>query len=206
LRISRPRLRWLIAGIVACALPCVAQESAIRYGLREINVYAGGGFGLGERTSYQYANAGVRAGIVLTDAHGPGFLRGNFEYAAEISPLYLFFQPVKLADGTRGREIVYGAAVSPLVLKWNFTSGKKLIPYLALEGAAILTTKDVPAGDTSVVNFGSGVAVGLQYLCNDRHTVAVSGRLLHVSNASIGDYNPSINLGVQLRLEYQWWR
>ena len=192
--------------VFAFLLPCSAQEATIHYGAKEIEIYAGGGSGIGDRSSYQYANAGVRAGLVLTDAHGPGFLRGNFEYAVEVSPVYLFFQPVTLSDGTRGRETVYGAAVSPLVLKWNFTSGRKVVPYFALEGAAILTTKDVPAGDTSVVNFGSGVAAGVQYFCKDRRSVAVSARVLHISNAEIGDYNPSINLGVQFRLEYQWWK
>lgn len=190
----------------------VAQQSAnddsnpVQKYLRELNLWGGGGSGFGHSTSFQYANAGARLGIVLTGPHGPAFIRGNFEYAAEVMPLYLFFQPVTRANGVRGRAVVYGGAVSPLILKWNFTSARTVTPYFDLEGAAILTTKNVPAGDTAVVNFGSGVATGVQFFRHRHHSIALSGRILHVSNASIGDKNPSINIGAQLRLEFAWWR
>ena len=95
-------------------------------------------------------------------------MRGNFEYAIDVAPLYLIFQdrPVVKANGTAAtqRQTVYGGAISPLILKWNFTSGKRFVPFAAAEGTAIFTTKNVPAGDTSTVNFGSGIASGLQFL------------------------------------------
>jgi hypothetical protein len=203
--------------LCGCAVTAVAQEMPIRQDAKEIAVWTGGGTGLGHNTSFQYANAGVRLGIVLTGDHGPSFLHGNFEYAADIIPVYLFFQnlpstqtklingiPVTLPLG--GRQTVYGGAISPLILKWNFTSGKRFVPFAALEGTAIFTTKDVPAGDTSTINFGSGIAGGVQMLRPNGHALSFSGHLLHISNASLGNHNPSINIGLQLRLGYQWWK
>ena len=38
-------------------------------------------------------NVGLRYGWVLTDAHGPGFLRGRFEYAVDVLPVVMVFQP-----------------------------------------------------------------------------------------------------------------
>ena len=38
-------------------------------------------------------NLGVRYGWVLTDPHGPGFLRGRFEYAVDAIPALMVFQP-----------------------------------------------------------------------------------------------------------------
>jgi hypothetical protein len=179
-----------------------AQDLPMKKGATEAGFWAGGGTGLGHETSFQFANAGLRIGKVLTAQHGAGFLKGNFEYLVDLSPLYLIFQ-----DRTLGsRQTVYGGAVSPFIVKWNFTSGKRLVPFVAAEGTAILTTKDVPSGDTSVVNFGSGIASGLQIVRGDRHAVTFSGHLLHISNASIGDHNPSINIGLQFRLGYQWWK
>ena len=164
--------------------------------------WAGGGTGLGKSSSFQVMNAGARLGRVLTAGHGPGFLHGNFEYCVEGVPLYLFFQNKPAG----GRQTVYGGALSPLILKWNFTSGKRIVPFGAIEESVIFTTRDVPAGNTSQVNFGSGVASGVQILQRGRHAVSASAHLLHISNASMGQTNPGINVGVQFRLGLQWWK
>ena len=211
------RIGCVLILVCGCVALGAAQELPIRQGATEMAVWAGGGTGLGHSSSFQYANAGVRWGKVLTGAHGSGFLRGNFEYAADVIPLYLFFQDqpktglvtvngVPIPVPITQRQTVYGGAISPLILKWNFTSGKRVIPFAAVEGTAIFTTKDVPAGDTSTINFGSGIASGVQMLRSNGHALSFSGHLLHISNASLGNHNPSINIGLQFRLGYQWWK
>jgi hypothetical protein len=196
------RLGCILLILLSCVAAGLAQELPMKKGATEVGLWGGGGTGLGHETSFQFANAGMRLGKVLTAQHGGGLLRGNFEYAVDLSPLYLIFQ-----DRTpSSRQTVYGGAVSPFIVKWNFTGGKRLVPFVAAEGTAILTSKDVPAGDTSVVNFGSGIASGLQLVRDAHHAVSFSGHLLHISNASIGNHNPSINIGLQFRLGYQWWR
>ena len=204
------RVGCLLMLLCGWGMRSAAQESPIRQGATEITTWAGGGTGLGHSSPFQFVDAGLRLGKVLTSAHGSGWLRGNFEYALDVAPLYLVFQdqPVVRVNGTAAtqRQTVYGGAISPLILKWNFTGGKRFVPFAAVEGTAIFTTRDVPAGDTSTVNFGSGVASGLQFLCDGRHAISFSGHLLHISNASVGNHNPGINIGVQFRLGYQWWK
>ncbi|MFB3916575.1 MAG: acyloxyacyl hydrolase [Terriglobales bacterium] len=203
--------RVAVCSLIVCVVSslAVAQElgaGALKKGATEINLWVGGGSGLGESSDFQMLNAGVRLGKVLTGSHGPGFLRGNLEYAADLVPLYLFVQDRVVAPGATDRQTVYGGSISPLILKWNFTSGKRIAPYIALEESAIFTTDDVPAGDTSTINFASGFGSGLQFFRGDNHALSLSGHLMHISNASIGNHNPSINIALQFRLGYQWWK
>ena len=194
--------------LLACAT--VAQQVPIQKGATELQIWAGGGSGLGHSDGTQVADAGFRYGLVLTDQHGPAWLRGNLEYAFDVVPLYLFFQDHNVlttpGQSVQRRQTVYGGSITPLVVKWNFTSGKRIVPFVAAEGSAIFTTQDVPAGDTSVVNFGSGIASGVQFLRGAHRAFSVSGHLMHISNASLGNHNPGINIALQLRLGYQWWR
>src|SRR6266852_1709552 len=64
----------------------------------EVQVWTGGGHGLSGSTSDTGVwNVGVRYGWVLTNPHGPGFLRGRFEYAVDVVPIFPVFQPTGAA-------------------------------------------------------------------------------------------------------------
>lgn len=211
---TKLRNRFLLGFFLLLAGAALAQQAPIQKGATELEVWAGGGSGLGHSDGTHMADAGFRYGMVLTAQHGPGWLRGNLEYAFDVVPLYLFFQDhyvqptPSLAPGqlVSRRETVYGGSITPLVVKWDFTSGKRVVPFVAAEGSAIFTTQDVPAGNTSVVNFGSGIASGVQWLRGAHSAFSVSGHLMHISNASLGAHNPGLNIALQLRLGYQWWR
>jgi lipid A 3-O-deacylase len=210
MNITNVGCRLLIAVFVFAAI-CTAAAQQLpmaQSGATELTAWGGGGSGLGHADTTQMAAAGFRFGLILTDQHGSGWRRGNLEYAFDVVPLYLFFQnqTVLTPAPVRGREAVYGGSITPLVFKWNFTSGKRIVPFAGIEGSAIFTTKNVPAGDTSVVNFGSGIASGVQFMRGQRHSFFISGHLLHISNASLGNKNPGLNSNLQLRLGYQWWR
>jgi hypothetical protein len=97
-------------------------------------------------------NAGVRLGKVLTDDHGGGFLRGNFEWAADLIPIYYLWQPKPAQDS-------YAAAFNPLDLKWNFTRCARTVPYLELGGGVLFSRHSVPL-DTSHVNFMPHTTLG----------------------------------------------
>jgi hypothetical protein len=200
------RFAFIMLSFLCCVFAyATGQESPRQKGAREITVWAGGGTGVGASDGTQMMNAGVRLGKVLTGEHGSGALRGNLEYAFDVAPLYLFFQDQNV-NGVVKRQTVYGGSISPVVVKWNFTSGKRIVPFVGVEGSAILTSKNVPAGDTSQVNFGSGVAAGMQFLRGQSHAMSFSGHLMHISNASIGNHNPGVNVALQFRLGYQWWK
>jgi len=212
--------------LLGCTIAGFGQQLPMRQGATEMTLWAGAGSGLGHSDSTQMAVAGFRFGKVLTGEHGPSWLRGNFEYAFDLMPLYMFFQgqqstglpeSVYAAISTEPpgageqqltghRQAVYGGSFNPIVLKWNFTRGKRMVPFAAIEGGVICTAHNVPAGNTSPVNFGSGVAYGMQFLRGEHHAISISGHVLHISNASLGTLNPSINISAHLRVGYEWWK
>lgn len=132
-------------------------------------------------------NLGVRYGWILTAPHGPGFLKGRFEYAVDAVPVFMVFQPHNTA---------YGAGVNPLGLKWIFATRGDVQPYLELGGGTLFTSTEVPAR-TSKVNFTSGAAFGVHFLGKRAWTAEV--RYMHISNAGLTSPNPGINT-VQVRI------
>jgi Lipid A 3-O-deacylase (PagL) len=165
-----------------------AAQDRPEEGGREIQAWTGGGHSVpGGTKNTGVWNLGVRYGWILTAPHGPGFLKGRFEYAVEAVPAFVVFQP---------RNTAYGAGVNPLGLKWIFATRGDLAPYLELGGGTLFTSHEVPAG-TSTVNFTSGTAFGLHFLGERAWSVEV--RYMHISNAGLTSPNPGINT-VQVRV------
>ncbi len=158
-------------------------------GAHELQLWTGGGHAVNGRTSDTGVwNAGLRYGWILSRPHGPGFLRGRFEYTVDAVPVSLVFQPGNTA---------YGVGVNPLGLKWNFATRGRVVPYLELGGGMLFTNHEVPSG-TSSVNFTPGGAVGAHFLGND-HNWSVELRYMHISNAGLSRPNPGINT-IQVRV------
>jgi Lipid A 3-O-deacylase (PagL) len=133
-------------------------------------------------------NVGLRYGRVLTNPHGPMWLRGRFEYTFDLIPIFWVFQP---------RATAYGAGFDPLGLKWNLAVHHRIEPYINITGGAVFTNVATPPG-TSRVNFIPSAAFGFHTL---RGTYNWSGeiRYLHISNAGLSHPNPGINT-LQFRL------
>ena len=162
--------------------PCTYAQTP-EQGATEVQVWTSGGHTVpGGRGDTGIWNAGLRYGWVLTMPHGPGFLKGRFEYAVDAVPVYLIFQP---------KNTVYGVGLNPVNLKWDFATRVKVAPYLELSGGTLFTTDKVPP-QTSAVNFASGVALGTHFL-GKKNAWALEARYLHISNAGLGDLNPGIN-------------
>ena len=161
----------------------------------EFGITAGGGHSVAGGTSDTGVfNANVRLGYVLTQEHGPGALKGTLEYAAEVTPVNVIFQQTN----------VYGFSFTPVLLKWNFTSGQKVVPYLEVGGGVLFTSSDVPAG-TNDVNFTPQAAFGLQFFRRENRAVSAAVRYVHISSAGLAAPNPGINT-VQFTLGYHWWK
>jgi hypothetical protein len=164
-----------------------------RKGGTELQVWTGAGHsalnGIGNTGVW---NAGLRYGWILTNARGPGFLRGRFEYAVDAVPMYLIFQP---------RGVAYGVGLNPFALKWNFDTSGRVAPYFDFGGGVLFTSSDVPAG-VSHVNFASGSALGLNLGHGKAHW-SLEVRWVHISNAGLTDYNPGINV-IQVRAGIGW--
>lgn len=174
------------------ASPVRAQDGPETDG-NELEFWTSGGHGTNGITQHTGVwTAGFRYGWVITAPHGPGFLRGRFEYAVDAVPVFLLFQPTNTA---------YGAAVNPFALIWNFDTHGRVVPYLDLGGGALFTNTRVPAG-TSKINFTTAGAVGLHFLTS-KGTWSADVRFMHISNAGLETPNPGINT-VQLRLGWGW--
>ena len=164
-------------------------QSGPEEGGHEVQIWAGGGHSVsGGRGDTGVFGAGLRYGWIITDAHLPGFLRGRFEYAVDVVPVFLVFQPTDTA---------YGAGFNPLGLKWNFERHGRLSPYLELSGGTLFTNNNVPAY-TNTVNFTSAAALGTHIL-GEKYNWSIELRYLHISNAGLATPNPGINT-VQVRL------
>jgi lipid A 3-O-deacylase len=166
-------------------------QSGPESGGHDLQVWTGGGHGLNGSTSDTGVwNLGARYGWVLTDAVGPGPLRGQFEYAVDIVPVFLVTQ----RNGT-----AYGFGLNPFALKWNFAGWRNVRPYAELGGGTLFTNTQVPPG-TSRVNFTTAGALGLHFL-RSKYNWSAEVRFMHISNAGLASPNPGINT-IQVRLGF----
>jgi hypothetical protein len=123
--------------------------------------------------------AGARYGWILTDAHGPGLLRGRFEYAVDALPVVMVFQPGGKA---------YGFGFNPWVMKWNFETRHRVSPYIELGGGLLISTRQIPLGENNF-NFTPSGAIGVNFLRGKYHW-SIDFRYFHVSDAQITPFNP----------------
>jgi len=171
-----------------CTMPLSAQARP-EDGGHELQAWTGGGHSVAGGTSNTSVwNAGLRYGWILSRPHGPGFLKGRFEYVLDATPVFVIWQRFNSA---------YGGGFSPLGLKWNFATRGRLAPYLELNGGTLFTNKDVPFG-TSNVNFTSAGAFGV-HLFGQKYAWSLEARYMHISNAGLATPNPGINT-VQVRI------
>ncbi len=175
----------------------VSPHTVVNKGNWNLGAWVQGGSGIGKHSDTQFIYFGGRIGKVLTPEIGPGFLKGTFEYAVDVIPYEFVKQPPFNA---------YGAGFNPAVLKWNFTSGKKIIPYLELAGGVLFTNRDVPV-TTNTVNFTPQGGIGVHILrANKKQAVTANIKYLHVSNAKLATNNQGINAAVIFGLGYTWFK
>ena len=180
-------MKTLVAVLLVLSCLAAAQQAPEKAG-HEVQVWAGGGHSIaGGTRNIGVFNMGLRYGWILTDLHGPSFLKGNFEYAIDAVPMVLVFQPANTA---------YGIGLNPLALKWNFARRGSWVPYFELGGGMLFTTHDVPTGVSSI-NFTPGAALGVHHLGN-RINWNLEARYLHISDAGLTRVNPGLNT-VQVR-------
>lgn len=182
-----------------CAPRASAQDlpsQSLTRGTWELGLFGGGGIGLGKSDNTQFAYAGGRAGLVLTGEHLSGLFRGNFEWAVDVMPVYTVMT-------TAGP--VYGGSFKPVIWQWNFTSGKKIAPYVAAAGGIVFSISDVPPGNTSPVNFTSQFVTGMHVFMKPGHAFFIEDAVGHLSNASLGRHNPGYNGLIVFTVGYSWY-
>jgi hypothetical protein len=159
------------------------QDSGwLQKGRWEFGFWSGGGAALTRDT--QMFLTGFRAAKSLTP---------RVQYAFEVIPIFVIFQ----------KDAVYGADVTPFLLKWNFKgTSRKVYPYVLGGAGALLSGSDVPEG-TSHLNFTPQGGVGLQFSGQNKHAIAFELRFVHISNGGFKKPNPGIN-SLQFHIGYSW--
>ena len=158
-------------------------------------IFVGGSTSFATTPSAQTFLAGARFGRVLTHELSHNALRGSFEMAVDAIPINEFW-----IDG----NAQYAGAIDPFIAKWNFTGGKTVSPYVAAVGGIVFSSRQLPAPDTSQVNFTSGAELGAQWFRQSKNSWDFAVKIYHLSNASLGRFNPGINGAVQFMLGYTW--
>lgn len=215
----------------ADAVPALANARGWEYGA----LFQGGKGVTDDRDDFKFIMAGVHAGKVLTGEIGKGAFRGNFEYAAEFfpywqsntptfqrrscqptaNPLAIVCSPLYTVGGT-----FHGVTITPIILRWNFTHGHRLMPWAQAAGGILWTNHKYPAygegpvnlvndgpnADASVWNFTPQGGVGVHYFLRPRQSLDVSANGVHISSASLGDRNPGVNASVQFSIGCSWWK
>jgi hypothetical protein len=201
----------------------------------EYGAFVQGGVGLEERTDFSFVSAGGQLGRRLTGELGPGLLKGDFEYAVQVIPLWESYTPkfqrLNCPVGATVASQCYGpttsggtyrgASIEPIILRWNFTKGKRLMPWVQAAGGVVYTTRKYPgvgdlnvadptqtgpAADTSVWNFTPQGGIGAHYFLKPSRSVDMSVNGVHISSSSLGDKNPGVNVSLQLSVGYTWWK
>jgi len=186
------------------------------------------------RDDFKFLMAGLHAGKVLTREIGKGTIRGNFEYAVEVFPFWQSYTPtfqrancVAVAGGAISCSNLFatggtytGASVTPIILRWNFTAGRRIMPWAQAAGGLLWTNhkypafgqgplnlvNDGPGSDASVFNFTPQGGIGLHYFVKPKRSVDFAANAVHISSASLGDKNPGVNASVQFNVGYTWWK
>ena len=139
------------------------------------------------------STAAFRYGLVLTDPIGNGALRGSLEYTMDWLPAIVLTQP----------KVVYGAGVAPFGIRWNFVGKPRRHPYAELVFGGVLSTSNVPPGDTLNINFTINAGGGFTLYTRGNQMLTAGLDFSHLSNAYLGKHNPEYN-GFALVLEYHW--
>jgi lipid A 3-O-deacylase len=175
---------------IACA-PAVRAQAGPENGGHDLQIWTGGGHGInGSASDTGIWNVGLRYGWVITDPILPGPLRGRFEYAVDVVPVFLVVQKSKNA---------YGFGLNPFALKWNFVTRHNIAPYIDIGGGTLFTNEQAPPG-TSRVNFTTSGALGVHVL-RSKYNWSAEVRFMHISNAGLSTPNPGINT-LQVRLGF----
>jgi len=147
---------------------------------------------LQSRGGQRYAMPTLSWGRVLTDLRGPAFLRGRFEWAVEVTPVF--------AEWSSGRA--RGVGVAPMYWRWNLAPHGPVHPFAEVGGGALWTTTPIPAGTTGS-NLMIHGGVGVRILSGRGRGLVAGYRLHHISNGNRLRRNPGVNAHM-MTVGYTW--
>jgi hypothetical protein len=205
---TRLRMRSLRISIaVLCLFFAIAFSPAFsqdlpqlrQRGTLDLAVWAAGETGeenTNSLTESQIFSAGVSAGWVITGHHFGGWRRGSLEYAFDLMPVFETYR----------NQRIQGGGFDPVILRWNSAvHNSRVSPYIDLSGGAVITSANLPPGNTSSFNFMAKGGGGIYLKTRNRESFDMGLRWSHISNANLGVINTEFN-GLQLSLAYHWYK
>jgi len=201
----------------------------------EYGPFVNWGMGAGDRSDFQFLWAGFQMGKPITPVIPLGIFSGQFEYAANIMPLWQAYTPAPhlqqypcQSPGGQpttcllptGGGTFRGVSLTPVILRWNFlTHSRRIQPWLQGAGGLIYTTHKFPPdfysnpganppldGGTCVWNFAPQGGIGIHYFYRPKRSIDFGLNAVHISSASLGDRNPGVNASLQLQVNYTFWK
>lgn len=165
--------------------PAVDASGVVALGVTEWMATLGNAWGVvifHSAAGHNYMMQTLSWGRVLSGPKFSGAIRGRFEWAFEVTPVYAQYHP----------ETVYGFGVSPLVWRWNFEPRGRSVPFAQLSGGALWTSHPVPER-TTTANFTANLGVGVRILLKEQQALVLMYRFDHISNGNRLDRNPGVN-------------
>lgn len=165
--------------------PPAQLDPVLAVGTSEWMIAGGPAFGVQvfhSAMGYGYFLQTVSWGRILTGPHGPGLLRGRFEWAVEVVPFF----------GQHAPDTTFGIGATPLTWRWNFEPRGRLAPFAELAGGALWTRDPVPRG-TTTINFTAHIGYAIRYFFRPHHALVVGYRFHHISNGNRLESNPGVN-------------
>jgi hypothetical protein len=120
----------------------------------------------------------------LTDAVGPGWMRGRMGVKVELVPLFLLSQ----------ESTAYAAGFN-LLGRHYLDGGGKLRPFITLGAGMLVSAEEIPDGVANV-NFTPQAGLGFLFFDQGPRIYSVELRFHHLSNGKKTEPNPGINSAV----------
>jgi hypothetical protein len=177
-----------------------------------------------------FYSAGLEGGRMVTAIHGPKVLRGRGEAVVEAIPYWQVNHPAQTVAvylpgssapsffGDVAAYSIHGASITPLQFRWNFLKKDKsrFVPWVQLGFGLLWTNQDFPQGygtalkpplvTTSHINFTPQVGFGENFFVHKNQSMSLGLQAIHITNFGLTTYDPGVNVIVEFRAGYCWWR
>jgi hypothetical protein len=178
----------LLTGVASARAQDVPPAPNLDVGTSEWMLAAGPAIGVTvfhSAEGHNYFLQTLSWGRILSRPLGPGALRGRFEWAFEVVPLYGQYDP----------QNTYGFGFTPLLWRWNFEPRGRIVQFAELAGGALWTRDPVPER-TTTANFTAHASYGVRYFLRQHLSLVAAYRFHHISNGNRLERNPGVNAHV----------
>jgi lipid A 3-O-deacylase len=170
------------------------------------------------RVELNFYTAGFSAARALGSPHRIGELRERTAAEFELEPFWLAHYPRQTqkacyagqCDDTRwGPYRVYGVSVTPALVRWNLlrNADSRIAPWAQAGVGFLWTNRSFPAlaGNPGVINFTPQAGAGTNIFVKKNQSFDFGFKVMHISNAGLGDTDPGINVSLRFTVGYRWW-